>query len=145
MERLLVSACLLGCDCKYSGGNNALDDKTLKALRSRYTLVPVCPEVAGGLPVPRAPSEIRGGRVVSKAGNDVTAQYEKGAMIALRLARLYGCKHALLKERSPSCGSGRVYDGEFSGTLTEGDGVTAAALKAAGVTVTGESEVDKLV
>ncbi len=145
MEHLLISACLLGFECKYSGGSNALDAAALAALRERFRLIPVCPESAGGLPTPRAPSERQGEKVVSKLGQDVTGEYRKGADTALYLARRYGCTRALLKERSPSCGSGAIYDGSFTGSLVPGDGVAAESLKAAGFAVYGESEMDKLI
>lgn len=145
MESLLISACLLGADCKYSGGNNRLPDEQLRRLREKYRLVPVCPETAGGLPIPRQPSEWLGDKVVSKLGADVTAQFQKGGAAALALSKRFGCKKALLKENSPSCGSGRIYDGSFTGTLTAGDGVAAAMLKAAGVSVYGESALEELV
>ena len=98
----------------------------------------------GGLPTPRAPSEQREGRVVSARGADVTAQYQRGAEEALHMAALYGCTTAVLKERSPSCGSGRIYDGTFSGTLTEGWGTAAALLRANGIRVLGESNLERL-
>ena len=129
METLLISACLVGFDCKYNGGNNALPEAVLEELRRRYRLIPVCPETAGGLPIPRQPSERRGERVVSRTGQDVTAQFQKGAQIAVALAERFGARKALLKSNSPSCGSGMVYDGSFSGILTQGDGVTAEYLK----------------
>lgn len=144
MEHLLISACLLGFECKYSGGSNALDAAALAALRERFRLIPVCPESAGGLPTPRAPSERQGEKVVSKLGQDVTGEYRKGADTALYLARRYGCTRALLKERSPSCGSGAIYDGSFTGTLIPGDGMAAQALKAAGITVLGEKDIEKI-
>lgn len=139
MEALLVSACLMGFDCKYSGGNNALSPETLDALRRSFRLIPVCPETAGGLPTPREPSERRGERVVSRDGRDVTAAFQKGAALTLRLAERYGAKRALLKCNSPSCGSGMIYDGSFSGTLIPGDGVTAELLKSRGIAVIGEN------
>ena len=145
MECLLISACLLGFECKYSGGSNALDAAALAALRERFRLIPVCPESAGGLPTPRAPSERQGEKVVSKLGQDVTGEYRKGADTALYLARRYGCTRALLKERSPSCGSGAIYDGSFTGSLVPGDGVAAESLKAAGIRVYGESEIEALI
>lgn len=138
MEALLVSACLLGFDCKYSGGNNALPSETVDALRRRYRLIPVCPETAGGLSTPREPSERQGERVVSRDGRDVTAAFRKGAALTLRLAERFGVKSALLKGNSPSCGSGLVYDGSFSGRLVPGDGVTAELLKSSGIVVFGE-------
>ena len=104
----------------------------------------MCPEQLGGLSTPRNPSERRGERVVMNDGRDVTAEYRRGAEEALRLARLYGCTAAVLKEKSPSCGCGRVYDGTFSGTLTDGDGVMAELLKENGIRVYGESELEKL-
>ena len=139
MEALLVSACLMGFDCKYSGGKNALSPETLDALRRSFRLIPVCPETAGGLPTPREPSERRGERVVSRDGRDVTAAFQKGAALTLRLAERYGAKRALLKCNSPSCGSGFVYDGSFSGKLVPGDGVTAELLKSRGIAVIGEN------
>ena len=144
MEHLLISACLLGFECKYSGGSNALDAAALAALRERFRLIPVCPESAGGLPTPRPPSERRDGKVINKLGQDVTEEYRKGAETALYLARRYGCSMALLKERSPSCGSGEIYDGSFTGALIPGDGTAAQALKAAGITVLGEKDIEKI-
>ena len=143
-EPMLISACFLGIDCKYSGGNNALGDKVIAGLKEKYQLVPVCPESYGGLPSPRLPSERVGERVLAKDGADVTEQYKKGAAAALRLAKLFGCKIALMKERSPSCGHGTIYDGTFSGALTPGDGVTAALLAAHGVAVYGEGDIPRL-
>ena len=144
MENLLISACLLGDECKYSGGSNALPEETIEKLRTRYRLIPVCPETAGGLPTPRDPSERLGERVVSCRGADVTAQFKKGAEAALTLARRYGCTTALMKEHSPSCGSGLIYDGSFSGKLVKGDGCAAELLKAAGVSVVGENVTELL-
>ena len=144
MENLLISACLLGVECKYSGGSNALPEETIEKLRTRYRLIHVCPETAGGLSTPRDPSERLGERVVSCRGADVTAQFKKGAEAALTLARRYGCTTALMKEHSPSCGSGLIYDGSFSGKLVKGDGCAAELLKAAGVSVVGENMTELL-
>lgn len=138
METLLISACLLGAKCKYSGGSNALPPETLAALKARYHLIPVCPEVAGGLPVPREPGERQGDRVVSRSGRDVTEAYRRGAEAALALAGRFGCRKALLKAHSPSCGSGQIYDGSFSGRLIDGDGVAAALLRASDLVVLNE-------
>ena len=129
METLLISACLMGFNCKYNGGNNALPEDVLQALRRRYRLIPVCPEAAGGLPTPRAPSERLGSRVINRDGQDVTAAFQRGAELAVRLADRFGTRFALLKSNSPSCGSGTIYDGSFSGRLVPGDGVTAEYLK----------------
>ncbi len=145
MEKVLISACLLGLDCKYNGGANTLSDRVIDALKARYDLVPVCPESYGGLAAPRLPSERVGERVLAKDGGDVTAQYQKGARAALRLARVFDCKMAILKERSPSCGHGVIYDGTFTGTLVPGDGVAAELLKANGVAVYGEGDILKLI
>ena len=142
-EKLLISACLLGFCCKYDGGTNTLPADTIATLRATYELIPVCPETAGGLPIPRAPSERRGGRVLSR--DDVTDEYEKGALLALALAERFGCRRALLKERSPSCGAGEIYDGTFSHSRVPGDGVAAEALRKAGLTLYGESETEKLI
>lgn len=129
MEPLLISACLLGVNCKYDGGNNALPDEVLRELRRRYRLIPVCPETAGGLPTPRTPSERRGERVVTRDGRDVTEAFRRGAQAVCALAERSGARLALLKSNSPSCGSGSIYDGSFTGTLIPGDGVTTEYLK----------------
>lgn len=141
---LVISACLLGVSCRYDGDAKPLDRSVLDRLRERWELVPVCPEQLGGLETPRPPAERQGDRIVADTGRDVTAQYRRGAAQALYLAQLFGADTALLKQRSPSCGSGTIYDGSFSGALTAGSGVTAEAFAAAGITVFGESEVEKL-
>ena len=145
MESLLVSACLLGFNCKYSGGNNAMPEDVISALSAKYRLIPVCPETAGGLSTPRDPSERQGDRVISQTGRDVTAEYRRGAETALSLAEKYGCTAALMKENSPSCGSGTIYDGTFSHVVIPGDGTAAELLKANGIRVIGESRVSELI
>lgn len=142
MENILVSACLLGVSCRYDGKSKA--NEAVLALREKYNLIPVCPEVFGGLPTPRVPSERIGDKVIMEDGHDVTENYMRGADEAVRLCELYGIKIAILKERSPSCGKGKIYDGTFSGTLTPRDGVAAERLMAIGVRVLGESEIDIL-
>ncbi len=137
--RVLVSACLLGVSCRYDGQSKAYP--LVEELCRRHEVVPVCPEQLGGLPTPRIPAERQGDRVVTKTGGDVTEQYLRGAAEAVRLAKLLGCTVAILKERSPSCGSGTIYDGTFTGTLTEGYGMAAEALVEAGIHVIGESEI----
>ena len=139
--KILISTCLLGACCRYDGASKAHPLAAL--LAERHTLVPVCPEQLGSLPTPRPPAERRGGRVVTQSG-DVTEQYLRGAEETLKLCKLLGCEAAVLKERSPSCGRGQVYDGTFSGTLTAGDGVTAELLAAHGILVYGESQIEKL-
>lgn len=139
---ILISACLLGTCCRYDGASKP--HPLVAALAERHTLVPVCPEQLGGLATPRPPAERRGDRVVTKTGADVTEQYRRGAEEAWRLCKLLDCRAAVLKERSPSCGHGRVYDGTFTGTLTAGDGMTASLLAANGIPVYGESRIGEL-
>ena len=140
--KLLISACLLGSCCRYDGASKP--HPLAAALAERYTLIPVCPEQLGGLATPRPPSERQGDRVVAKTGADVTEQYRRGAEEAWGLCRFFGCQGAVLKEKSPSCGCGRIYDGTFTGTLTDGDGVTAELLKQQGIPVYGESRIGEL-
>lgn len=142
--KLLVSACLLGVACKYSGGHNACP-ALLDALHAgAHTFIPFCPEVYGGLPTPRPPAERVGDRVLTEGGADVTAQYRRGAEAALQLAQLYGCEAAILKANSPSCGKGTIYDGSFTHTKIPGDGVTAALLAANGIRVYNEYNFGEL-
>ena len=140
--KLLVSACLLGLPCRYDGASKG--HPLLPDLLERHTVVPVCPEQLGGLPTPRPPAERRGERVVTQCGTDVTVQYRRGAQEALTLCRLFHCDAALLKERSPSCGLGEIYDGSFSRHLVPGNGVTAALLRENGISVFGESQIEEL-
>ena len=135
--KLLVSACLLGTPCRYDGKSKK--NEAVCALAERFELIPVCPEQLGGLPTPRDPSERQGARVVMASGRDVTENYRRGAEAALALCVQNGCKAAVLKEKSPSCGCGLIYDGTFSRRLVPGDGVTAGLLKAHGIKVYGES------
>lgn len=140
-----VSWCLCGRECRYDG--TAKPDAQAMALAEGGALC-ICPEVMGGLPIPREPAEIVGGdgydvldgraRVITISGKDVTAEYVAGAEKALRLCREKGVTHALLKANSPSCGSGRIYDGSFTGGKRKGDGVTAALFKRNGIAVTTE-------
>jgi uncharacterized protein YbbK (DUF523 family) len=137
---ILVSACLLGVECNHRG--RASPSAAVAALAAGARLVPVCPEVAGGLPTPRPAAEIqRDGRVCTADGIDVTDFYSRGAAHAVALARAAGATHAVLKARSPSCGCHQVDDGAFSRTLRDGEGVTAAALRAAGVDVMSEEDL----
>lgn len=139
--RILISACLLGVCCRYDGASKS--HPLIGELAKRHTLVPACPEQLGGLPTPRPPAERRGDRVVTQEG-DVTEQYRRGAEETLRLCRLFDCEAAVLKERSPSCGRGAIYDGTFTGTPAAGDGVTAELLAAHGIPVYGESQIRNL-
>ena len=140
--KILVSACLLGQNCKYSGGNNY--NKDVVALGEKFELVPICPEVFGGLDTPRSPSEIIGDRVMNKNGEDVTEQFRCGAEQALYIANENNCGVAVLKERSPSCGCGKIYDGSFTSTVIDGNGIAAQLFLNNGIEVYGESKINKL-
>lgn len=149
MMHILVSACLAGKDCKWDGSNNR-NQKVLefmKKMKGKAEFYQVCPEQMGGLSTPRPASEIRAvdGTVINRAGEDVTAEFEIGAELALQAAKEYGCTLAILKERSPSCGCHGVYDGTFSKTLVDGMGKAAWLLAENGVRVIGESEIDEIV
>lgn len=140
--KILVSACLLGVNCKYSQENNKC--AKVKNLVGKHQLIPVCPEIMGGLTTPRMPAEIFENKVVTQDGQDVTEQFQRGAEETLKLAKLFGCTYAILKERSPSCGCGIIYDGTFSKKLKQGDGLTAKLLKEHGIQIIGETEEEKI-
>lgn len=137
-ENVLISACLLGINCRYDGGHNY--EPLVEELKKKYNLIPVCAEIYGGLTTPRTPAERIGDKVVFKDGTDATAPFFRGAEEILKLAGFYGCKLAVLKERSPSCGSGMIYDGTFTGKLVPGDGVLCELLKKNEIEVLGESD-----
>lgn len=141
-QAILISACLLGEPCRFDGKSKL--NREAAALEAHHRLIPVCPECLGGLPTPRPASERCGGRVVNRLGEDVTAAFFKGAEATLALARLHGCRLAVLKERSPSCGCGCIYDGSFTGTVVDGNGVTAELLLRHGICVLGESQISTL-
>ncbi|MGQ5676693.1 DUF523 domain-containing protein [Streptomyces sp. ESR1.13] len=153
MERILVSACLLGRPVRYDGGAKPVGDEVVARWRGEGRVVVFCPEVSGGLPVPRAAAEIVGGdgddvldgvaRVLTEGGEDVSRHFVRGARLALEAARGAGARVALLKESSPSCGSLRVYDGRFAGARVPGHGVTTALLRRAGVRVFSEDQVSE--
>ena len=145
MDHILVSACLCGKDCKWDGGNNK-NQKLLDYMESmsgKAEFHEVCPEQMGGLSTPRPASEIRAEDrcVVNTEGHDVTEEFERGAELALKVAKKYGCTLAILKERSPSCGCHGIYDGTFSKKIVYGMGKTAELLTANGIRVIGESEL----
>lgn len=140
MANILVSACLLGICCRYKG--DSCENEDVLKLLEEHTLIPVCPEQLGGLKTPRAPSEIVNGRVMNNLGEDVTGEYALGARSALQIARLNHVKLAILKSRSPSCGSGLIYDGSFTGRKIPGDGICASLLKRNGIKVLTEDELD---
>ena len=126
-EKILISACLIGLNCKYDGGNN--ENSKLVELMKEKDLVPICPEQLGGLKTPRESAERKQEKVITKEGVDVTKEYQKGAEEVLKLAKKLNIKKAILKSRSPSCGIDEIYDGTFSHNLVKGDGVTAELLK----------------
>lgn len=142
MKNVLISACLYGEKCRYDGGNNLISK--LDEIKKICTLFPVCPEVAGGLSTPRNPSEIIGEKVIMNDGTDVTSGYKKGAEFALETALENGCEIALMKAKSPSCGSGKIYDGTFTRTLTDGDGIAVRLLKENGIKVFDETQIKEL-
>lgn len=143
-EKVLISACLAGINCKFNGENNLLDSGILDEISKKYHLLFVCPEVFGGLGTPREPAEMKDGLVVTKTAKDVSENFKFGAEICLKIAKLNGCKKAILKARSPSCGSGQIYDGSFSKKLIFGDGVAAKLLKENGILVFSEDEIGQL-
>ncbi len=131
--KIMVSACLLGENCKYNGGNNRHPE--LLRMLSGHAVIPVCPEVLGGLPVPRVPAEIVNGTVTDRAGHCVDTAFRHGAEKALKLAEQEQPDLIILQSRSPSCGAKEIYDGTFTGTLTPGHGVFAEAVIQAGFCV----------
>jgi len=146
---ILVSACLLGINCKYNGDNNK-NDEVVEYLRNKQFII-ICPEQLGGMSTPREPSEIvrldgeaviKGQTsVISNKRLDVTTKFKKGAQESLKIAQIYNCKEAILKEGSPSCGSNYIYDGTFSGKKIDGVGVTTALLRSKGIKVMSEKEL----
>ena len=140
---ILMSACLMGVNCRYDGGGKLAPE--LKELMELAQLVPVCPEILGGLPTPRTPAERVGENVLMKDGTDVTAAFTRGANEALHLVRLFGAETAVLKERSPSCGSGTIYDGSFSGQFRPGYGVTGELFRENDIEIYGESRLKELI
>ena len=142
MQKILVSACLVGDKVNYKGQGKYVPD--IERLKEKYELVLFCPEVEGGLPIPRLPNEIRGSQVLRSDGKNVTREFEKGANKALALCKYLGITKAVLKESSPSCGSHIIHDGYFQDKKIPGMGITARLLKDHGIEVYSEEEIDKL-
>lgn len=143
MKKVLVSACLLGERVRYDGRDKRVASDVLARWVEEGRVVPLCPEVEGGLAVPRSPAELQAdGRVRTERGADVTAEFSRGAAAALAEARRHGVALAVLKEGSPSCGTREIYDGTFSKQRVRGEGMTAKALRLAGVPVYSELELD---
>ena len=141
MQNVLISACLLGIDCKYNGSNNKLDDEIIHSLKDKYNLIPVCPEIMGGLPTPRNPVEIKDGKVFDYDGEEFTKEFEKGSDEVLKLAKLYDATIAILKENSPSCGSNYIYDGTFNHQKIKGMGIAAHKLSKENIKLFSEENV----
>lgn len=135
----LCSACLLGIRCRYDGKSKP--DKRIIGLSRKEALIPVCPEQLGGLSTPRENSEIKGKRVITASGKDKTENMKKGAKETLKIAKLFNIKQAILKQKSPSCGCGKIYDGTFSGKIIKGDGITTALLKKNKIKVISEEDI----
>lgn len=140
MAKIIVSNCLLGCDCRYKGDN--CRNERILTLAKDNVLIPVCPEQMGGLSTPRDPSEIVGDKLLSNKGRDVTEQYQRGANIALEIAKINKADFAIFKLKSPSCGKGMIYDGSFTGKLVPGNGVTVDLFLENGIDVYTEEELD---
>ncbi len=133
---ILISACLLGINCRYDGGGCCREE--IVALKKKHHLIPICPEILGGLSTPRLPIEIIKGKCVNERGADKTEAFVKGAEEASKIAKLLDVELAILKSNSPSCGYGKVYDGTFSRKLTNGNGITAERLSAQGIQICNE-------
>ncbi|MDO4977959.1 MAG: DUF523 domain-containing protein [Eubacteriales bacterium] len=141
--KIMVSACLLGENCKYSGGNNR-NQAVLDSIEG-HEVIAVCPEVMGGLPVPRIPCEVKNGVVVNKEGKSCDQEFRLGAEKALKIAKEEQIDLAILKSRSPSCGIGQIYDGTFSGTLISDDGIFVSLMKEEGYRILTEEEIQEKV
>lgn len=153
--KILVSACLLGQPVRYNGRALTLESELLESWKAQGIVVPLCPEVAAGLPTPRPPAEIEPeqraeavvsgkARIVDIDGEDVTEAFLSGAQIALDTARAHGCDYALLTDGSPSCGSSFIYSGHHDGVRREGQGITAALLSRAGIKVFAQHQIRDL-
>jgi uncharacterized protein YbbK (DUF523 family) len=140
-EKIIISACLAGVNCKYNGQNN-YNQKIMNIIKNNDVIL-ICPEQLGGLSTPRNPSEIRGNRVINNCNEDVTDNYNRGAEEVLRLCKELNIKKAILKSRSPSCGKGIIYDGTFSHKKIQGNGITAALLIKNGIEVLTEEDIER--
>lgn len=140
--KILISGCLLGYNCKYNGKNNY--NKEIANLAEKFEIIPICPEVIGRLPIPRKPSEIIKGKVLTKDGDDFTDNFMFGAIETLKCATDNNCKYAILKSNSPSCGFGKIYDGTFSSVIVDGNGITAQILSDNGIKIYNENNFQEL-
>ena len=142
--KVLISACLLGDNVKYSGGNNLTPELVTLLEKYNVDIVKVCPECFAGLPIPRLPSEIKEGKVYSKDGRDITEEFLSGAEKTYQIAKIKQVDFAILKERSPSCGSSYVYDGSFSGKVIQGQGFTARKLNEENIVIFSEENLKEI-
>ncbi|MFK5881385.1 MAG: DUF523 domain-containing protein [Sulfurospirillum sp.] len=141
-KKVLISSCLLGENVKYDGGNNYISQNPfIEKLKSQNLIVPTCPEVEGGLPIPRVVVEIKDAKAINKNGVDKTKEFEKGAQKAFGKVKLFDIKMAIMKSKSPSCGRDFIYDGSFTKKLIEGDGVSVKLLKMGGIRIFTENEI----
>lgn len=138
VEKIMVSACLLGDKTRYDGKDNYFP--FVEKLKRKYEIIPFCPEVSCGLPTPRAPAEIRKNQVVNSEGRNLTRQYEEAADHAAKICKYFGIRIAILKDKSPACGSRKIHDGSFSGNLIDGVGITARRLIREGIKVYAETD-----
>lgn len=141
-NKVLVSSCLLGKNCKYNGKNNYHSD--LVEFLKKYEIIAICPETLGGLSTPRYPSEIQNNRVINKIGVDVTENFILGSKLALNIAQSNNCNIAILKKNSPSCGYGTIYDGTFTSKKIKGNGITAELLFKNGIVILNEDNFDQI-
>lgn len=142
MEKIIVSACLLGDKCRYDGHSNYVP--LIKELKEKYEIIVICPEVNGGLSIPRIPSEIKGDRVINKKGKDVTKYFDKGVDYVMQVVKYFNIKKAVLKEKSPSCGVHYIYDGSHTGKVIDGQGWLTRKLVEFGVSIYNENEIEEL-
>ena len=136
---IIVSACLAGVKCRYDGKDNA-NHKVIKMVKKGIA-IPICPEQLGGLQTPRIPAEICEDIVLNKKGENVTSQFKKGAKETLHIAELANCHKAILKQNSPSCGYGKIYDGSHTGRIIDGMGLTAKLLSQKGIVILTEEDL----
>lgn len=134
-EYAIISSCLLGLECRYDGKSKGIDKKLIEKFKSKYNLIPVCPEQMGGLQTPRVKVELKDNKAINLNGEDVTENFKSGAEEVLKLAGFFDCRYAILKSKSPSCGFEKIYDGTFSGKLIDGNGITAQLLYQNGIII----------
>ena len=142
--KVLISACLLGDNVKYSGGNNLTPELVTLLEKYNVKIVKVCPECFAGLPIPRVPSEIRGDKVYGKDGRDITKEFLVGAEKTYQVAKNKEIDFAILKERSPSCGNSYIYDGSFSGKVIQGQGLTVRKLNEENIVIFSEENLEEI-